>query len=199
MRTTTLVCLVLAACAGRPQNNPVAYETVTNPDIALGPRTTVAFVPRAEIPGYERVELPEDYIEAAREVAIPTLERLGWTLTTPDQADVLIQGAAGRRDATDSIPTAVPGRFDFQATVNSYEVDYTEATLVLDGFLRDSGEHFWHGHADTEIRSGASAERFASAVERLLVNFPRAMAPATSGSEAPSEPVAEPEPGEPTP
>ncbi|MEM6956751.1 MAG: DUF4136 domain-containing protein [Myxococcota bacterium] len=193
----TLACIgafLLTACGGA--SGGATFETLTNPDVAVAQARTVAFVPRAEVPGFERVALPPEFVEIAREVAVTTLERLGWTITTPDEADVIIQGAVGRRQDIRPIVGAPPAHFDFTTEVTNHEVAFTEATLVLDAFVRADSAHLWHAHALGTVRDEPSPERFANAVERLLVNFPRAAAPAPAAlapaaTPAPAAPEAE--------
>lgn len=188
--------LTLSACGGATAAG-TRYQTLTNPDADFDAMTTVAFK-LGELPTeYEPVDFPEEYRESAAAAVREELDRLGWTLIeNPDDADLVVYAAAGRRTQEMRAQGQVgccQGDFSFGGDVAGMDKELTSDALIFEAYDR-TGTEVWYGHAHRALRNTVSASAFGRIVKRLFANFPRAgNAVAPTPVETPEEPATEPE------
>jgi len=186
--------LSLAACGGATAVG-TQYQTLTNPDTDFGAMTTVAFK-LGELPtDFEPVDFPEEYRESAGTAVREELDRLGWTLIeNPDDADLVVYAAAGRRTQEMRAQGQVgEGEFAFGSAVAGMDKELTSDALIFEAYDR-SGTEVWYGHAHRAMRNTVNANAFGRIVRRLFANFPRAGNAVTATPvESPEEPAPEPE------
>lgn len=187
--------LTLAACGGATAVG-TQYQTLTNPEADFGTMTTVAFK-IGELPtDFEPVDFPEEYRESAGTAVREELDRLGWTLIeNPDDADLVVYAAAGRRTqemrAQGQVGTG--SDFSFGGAVAGMDKELTSDALIFEAYDR-TGTEVWYGHAHRAMRNTVNANAFGRIVRRLFANFPRAgTAAAATPVETPAEPAPEPE------
>ncbi len=181
----------LAACGGATAVG-TQYQTLTNPDADFGHMTTVAFQ-LGELPtDFEPVDFPEEYRESAGTAVREELDRLGWTIIeNPDDADLVVYAAAGRRTQEMRAEGQVgdPGVFSFGSAVAGMDKELTSDALIFEAYDR-TGTEVWYGHAHRALRNTVNANAFGRIVRRLFANFPRA---GTAAAPTTIEPPAEPE------